>query len=110
MIDLTRARDRVILRLAQHFLDLGAAFDRDRLDPFLAEPFAVLREAFAANRKIADDALVVKNEGNVGGRDQQTRGAVCIHCADRFFGRVKMGQEISPATKQECVTQRKRPG
>ena len=88
-------RGGVGARVAQQGLDLGSALDRDGVGPGLAEPVvvALAEQVFAAERQVADDALVVDDQRHVGGRSDELSGHVGREVAKRSRRRFELSHD-----------------
>ena len=94
MIDLTPSRNLKIARFLDHFLDFRLALDRDRIGPAAADPVAIglAPEFLVAKRDIANNALAVHHQRDIGGGNNQRGGGLWINGSKTFIRRVEAGQ------------------
>jgi len=88
IIDLPPPRGGLHGRIAQQFLDLGAALRSDRVDPFPADPVLIglLSEIGVAEGDIAHDALTIDDQGDVRRGNDQRRGGLGVDRRERIGG------------------------
>ena len=78
--------------LAQHAVDLDPAFDRHRLHPRTADPLIrpLARQVVVAEGQVADDTLVIHDDGNIAGGRYQGRYGLGVKVLEQLLWSFEM--------------------